>query len=79
MDTQDRPVGRRGRAKQDKHERIMRAAKALFTHHGISGVTTQQVADEADVAIGTLFLYAATKAELLIMVQNMSQGRASCV
>ncbi|PPF45585.1 hypothetical protein C5B85_07500 [Pseudoclavibacter sp. AY1F1] len=57
----------------------MRAAKALFTHHGISGVTTQQVADEADVAIGTLFLYAATKAELLIMVQNMSQGRASCV
>lgn len=48
----------------------MRAAKVLFTHHGINGVTTQQVADEADVAIGTLFLYASTKAELLIMVQN---------
>jgi AcrR family transcriptional regulator len=32
--------------------------------------TTQQVADRADVTIGTLYLYASTKAELLIMVQN---------
>ena len=30
----------------------------------------QQVADRADVAIGTLYRHAATKAELLIMVQN---------
>jgi AcrR family transcriptional regulator len=42
----------------------------VFTRHGVSGVTTQQVADRADVAIGTLYLYASTKAELLIMAQN---------
>lgn len=48
----------------------MEAARALFAEHGVGGVTTQQVADRADVAIGTLYLYAATKAELLIMVQN---------
>lgn len=64
------PIGRRERAKQDKRERIMAAARELFAEHGIGGVTTQQVADRADVAIGTLYLYAATKAELLIMVQN---------
>ena len=44
----------------------------LFAEHGVGGVTTQQVADRADVTIGTLYLYASTKAELLIMVQNRS-------
>jgi AcrR family transcriptional regulator len=64
------PIGRRERAKQDKRERIMAAASELFAEHGVGGVTTQQIADRADVAIGTLYLYASTKAELLIMVQN---------
>jgi len=64
------PIGRRERAKQDKRERIMTAARALFAEHGVSAVTTQQIAGRADVAIGTLYLYASTKAELLIMVQN---------
>jgi AcrR family transcriptional regulator len=64
------PIGRRERAKQHKRERIMAAARELFAEHGVGGVTTQQVADRADVAIGTLFRYASTKAELLIMVQN---------
>ncbi|WP_092557265.1 TetR/AcrR family transcriptional regulator [Herbiconiux ginsengi] len=48
----------------------MIAARELFTAHGVGGVTTQQVADRADVAVGTLFLYASTNAELMIMVQN---------
>lgn len=64
------PLGRRERAKEDKRRRIMAAAGELFTEHGVTGVTTQQIADRADVAIGTLFLYASTKAEMLIMVQN---------
>ncbi|MEH0419515.1 TetR/AcrR family transcriptional regulator [Streptomyces sp. B21-083] len=64
------PIGRRERATQDKRERIMTAARELFAGHGIGGVTTQQIADRADVAIGTLYRYASTKAELLIMVQN---------
>lgn len=61
---------RRERAKEDKSRRIVAAARALFVEHGMSGVTTQQIADRADVAVGTLFRYAASKAELLIMVQN---------
>ncbi|MGA6222061.1 TetR/AcrR family transcriptional regulator [Streptomyces umbrinus] len=64
------PIGRRERAKKDKRERIMTAAREQFAEHGVSGVTTQQIAHRADVAIGTLYLYASTKAELLIMVQN---------
>ncbi|HEY9266540.1 MAG TPA: helix-turn-helix domain-containing protein [Microbacterium sp.] len=64
------PLGRRERAKEDKRRRIMAAAGELFAERGMTGVTTQQIADRADVAIGTLFLYASTKAEMLIMVQN---------
>ncbi|MBF4567718.1 TetR/AcrR family transcriptional regulator [Plantibacter sp. VKM Ac-2880] len=76
MQTDHRPPGRRERAKQDKRERIMLAAKRLFARHGVGGVTTQQIADAADVAIGTLYLYASTKAELLIMVQNQKFAEA---
>ena len=70
------PIGRRERAKQHKRERIMAAARELFAAHGVGRVTTQEVADRADVAIGTLYLYAATKAELLIMVQNQKFAAA---
>ncbi|MDQ0632733.1 AcrR family transcriptional regulator [Arthrobacter pascens] len=70
MCSESRAPGRRERGKQDKRERIMLAARDLFALHGVRRVTTQQIADQADVAIGTLYLYAATKAELLIMVQN---------
>lgn len=70
------PIGRRERAKQEKRERILSAARELFAEHGVGGVTTQQIADRADVAIGTLYLYASTKAELLIMVQNQKFATA---
>lgn len=63
-------VGRREKAMADKRRRIMDAARSLFAERGVGGVTTQEVADRADVAIGTLFRYASSKAELLIMVQN---------
>lgn len=70
MGSGDLLIGRREWAKQAKRERIMAAARELFAEHGVNGVTTQQVARRADVANGTLYLYASTKAELLIMVQN---------
>ncbi|AUG29795.1 MULTISPECIES: TetR/AcrR family transcriptional regulator [Microbacterium] len=70
------PAGRRERAKEDKRRRIMDAARTLFAEHGVGGVTTQQIADRADVAIGTLYPYASTKAELLILVQNQKFATA---
>ncbi|WP_370618554.1 TetR/AcrR family transcriptional regulator [Mumia sp. Pv 4-285] len=63
-------TGRRERNKQEKRERILDAASALFAEHGYARVTTQRVADRADVAAGTLFRYAATKSELLLMATN---------
>jgi AcrR family transcriptional regulator len=63
-------VGRRERNKQQKLARITAAAAELFADHGIDDVTTQQIAERADVGTGTLFLYAKTKGELLLLVQN---------
>ena len=77
------PVGRRERNKQVKLERITAAARELFAEHGVDDVTTQQVAEKADIGTGTLFLYAKTKGELLLLVQNsgyvdaLEQGRAA--
>ncbi|MEU5043971.1 TetR/AcrR family transcriptional regulator [Streptomyces griseorubiginosus] len=64
------PLGRRERNKQEKLDRIVAAASDLFAEHGVDEVTTQQIADKADIGTGTLFLYAKTKGELLLLVQN---------
>lgn len=64
------PLGRRERQKQAKLARITAAASDLFAKRGVDEVTTQQIADAADIGTGTLFLYAKTKGELLLLVQN---------
>lgn len=61
---------RRVRNMDAKRARIAAAAASLFADRGYAGVTTQAVSDAADVAAGTLFRYAATKADLLLMVYN---------
>lgn len=71
-----RPVGRRERNKQQKLERIMAAAGELFAEHGVDDVTTQQIAERADIGAGTLFLYARNKGELLLLVQNAAYAEA---
>lgn len=70
METAEAKPGRRERARHEKHERIFRAASELFAEGGFEAVTTQQISDRADVAAGTLFRYAASKRELLLMVYN---------
>lgn len=62
--------GRRERNKQEKLNRILAAASTLFAERGVDDVTTQEVAAAADIGAGTLFFYARTKGELLLMVQN---------
>lgn len=83
MPQSPQPIGRRERNKRDKLERIIAAARELFEAYGVDAVTTQQVADKADIGTGTLFLYAKSKSELLLLVQNsgyvaaLEEGRAA--
>lgn len=83
MTADTRPLGRRERNKLDKLARITAAAGELFAERGVDDVTTQEIADKADIGTGTLFLYAKTKGELLLLVQNsmyaeaLERGRAA--
>lgn len=63
-------VGRRAQQKLDKRERIREAAWELFTTVGYDETTTKEVAARADVATGTLFLYARDKRDLLCLVMH---------
>jgi len=68
-------LSRREQNKRDKFNRIVAAARALFRNQGYEGTTTQQIADAASIATGTLFLYAKSKEDLLVLVfsQEMSE------
>lgn len=67
-DTAAPRVGRRERNKQEKLARILDAAKHLFGTKGFAETTTQAIAERADIGTGTLFLYARSKEDLLVMV-----------
>jgi len=55
----DRPAG-------DKRERILSAAERIFARHGFFAAKVSDVAKEAGVADGTIYLYFKSKDELLI-------------
>jgi len=60
--------GRRERNKQEKRRRILAAAGRLFRRKGFAATTTQEIATAAGIAAGTLFLYARSKEDLLLLV-----------
>lgn len=61
-------LGRREQNKLDKRTRIVAAARTLFMRKGFDATTTQEIADASGVAGGTVFTYARTKEDLLILV-----------
>lgn len=61
-------TSRRDIAKADKRRRIIEASRQLFSAQGFDRTTVQQIADSADIGVGTLFLYVADKSELLLLV-----------
>lgn len=61
-------LGLRERNKQDKLQRIRKAARTLFRQQGFEATTIAQIAEAAEVAKGTIFLYARDKEELLFLV-----------
>lgn len=60
----------RERKKTAKQERILEVATRLFAEKGYEAVTTAEIAEAAEVGVGTLFRYVGSKAELLVAVMN---------
>lgn len=54
--------------KREKLTRIRRAAKEVFLRKGYDSATMREIATSADVAFGTLFLYAKDKQDLLLLL-----------
>lgn len=65
---------RREQAKLKKELRILDAAQALFKEKGFEATTTKEVSERADIATGTLFLYAKDKTDLLLWVYSQKIG-----
>jgi len=53
---------------EDKRKAIIEAAKRVFTEKGFHGATVDEIAAEAGVAKGTVYLYFKSKAELFVQV-----------
>ena len=74
VDGQDDPhqgggeISVRERNRREKLQRITEAARALFVEKGFDETTTREIARHADVALGTLFLYATDKRDLLFLI-----------
>jgi AcrR family transcriptional regulator len=65
-----RSAGLRERGKSEKERRIRQAAKAVFSDVGYDAATTREIAHRAHVSIGTIFVYAKDKRDLLFLVIN---------
>jgi AcrR family transcriptional regulator len=64
------PLGQRARNKRDKLNRIKNAARKLFASKGFDDATLREIAARAGVGLGTVFLYAANKRDLLFLIAN---------
>lgn len=63
----DRPgSGDRGDRGGDKRSRILEAAERIFARHGFFAARVSEIAKEAGVADGTIYLYFKSKDDLLI-------------
>jgi AcrR family transcriptional regulator len=56
----------RSAAVDDKRQRILEAARERFRYYGVKKTTMQEVARDAGVAVGTLYLYFKDKDDLLV-------------
>ena len=63
-------LGLRERNKLDKLARIRAASLELFQTKGFDATTTREIAELADVGIGTVFIYAEDKRDLLFLIFN---------
>ncbi len=66
------PGGRVERRKARTRTGLLAAARALFAADGVDGTTIADIAEQADVAVGSFYNYFATKDELLAAILEES-------
>lgn len=61
------PLGRRERKKAQTKQKIIDAASQLFWSKGYDATSTQDIAEAADLATGTLYLHFESKADIALV------------
>jgi len=69
-DLTERGMGRRELNKAEKLHRIKMAARELFISKGFDETTIREIATVAEVGLGTVFVYAENKRDLLFLIVN---------
>ena len=59
---------RREHQKSERERRIVRAARKLFASRGFASTGMEEIAERADLAVGTLYNYFPSKTELLLAI-----------
>jgi len=59
----------------DKHEKILKAAIKVFAHNGFFNSRIAEIAEEANVADGTVYLYFNNKYDILITIFEEEIGK----
>lgn len=60
--------GRRERRKAETRNRVLDAARQLFEHKGYEAVTIRMIADEAQIAVGSIFTTFESKSDVLAAI-----------
>jgi len=63
-------TGLREKKKSERKDRIFSAAVELFNEKGFSKTSMQDIADKADLAVGTLYNYFPSKNDLLLDIMQ---------
>jgi TetR/AcrR family transcriptional regulator len=66
---------RRVLEREDRRRSIMEAAARLFLKRGYAGVNTNMIADEAGIAVGTIYLYFKNKQEIVLGMYREGRER----
>ncbi len=64
-------AGLRAKQKADKNRRILQAATALFREQGYEHARIEDIADMAEVSVGTLYNYYQNKGDILVATVAM--------
>jgi len=61
-----RPAQRREREREYRYRTILSASEALFAQKGFRKTSVEEIADQSEVSVGTVYFYFKNKEELLI-------------
>ncbi len=64
-------AGLRAKQKANRTERILAAATALFREQGYDAVRIEDIAEQAEVSVGTFYNYFQTKGDILVAIVSL--------